>query len=64
MEMITIPPREFMVSNFNLEKYLGASYDGININVNYSNNNILILDRIEYVSFDLPQDSVCKSPRA
>jgi hypothetical protein len=63
METLTIPPREFMVSNFNLEKYLGASYDGININVNYSNNNILILDRIEYVSSDLHQSSVCESPR-
>lgn len=62
MEKITISPKEYMVSNFNLDEHSGSIYDGININVNYTNNNQLILDKIEYVDIDISESQTCVLP--
>jgi hypothetical protein len=62
MEKTTISPNEYMVSNFNLDEHSGSIYDGININFNSTNNNQLILDKIEYVDIDISESQTCVLP--
>jgi hypothetical protein len=64
MEKISISPKTYMVANFNLNNYAGSIYDGINVNVNYTNNQQLILDKIEYVNINTPESQTCELPQS
>jgi hypothetical protein len=60
MDTVTIEPYSFATSSFKTESYIGNIYEVININVNYTNRNVLILDRIEYVDTSTSDNQVCE----
>lgn len=62
MESITIKPNQYQVSNYDLPTELAGNTPLININVNYSNNKTLILNKIEYVSTNLTSSDICATP--
>jgi hypothetical protein len=62
MESITINSYQYQTSNYVIPQTLISKATLININMNYDNHQILILDKIQYVSNNLPLDSVCVMP--
>jgi len=62
MESITINPYQYQTSNYVIPQTLTNKATVININVNYDNHQVLILDKIQYSSNNLPFDSVCVMP--
>lgn len=64
MTSITIKPNQYQVSEFVITSALAGQKSIININVNYSNQKVLILDKIEYVNPDLPTTNICVMPFA
>ena len=63
IETITVKPKSYMVATYRLRPVELGLVNGFNINVNYNNNRLLALNKIELVDDSYPGTSVCELPR-
>lgn len=59
MEEVSIKPQQYSTSVFVVNSNVEGHISTININVNYNNNKIIILDKIEYSSASLTTEKIC-----
>ena len=63
IESITVKPKSYMVATYRLGPVELGFVNGFNINVNYNNNRLLALNKIELVDDSYPGTSSCELPR-